>query len=110
MEAVATQIAPKGRVFYTFGEPERLARAVTFAYRRGLLDASFWESWFAPLANPAPLPDWRSAFLSVEGLARRHNSVGFLHALSFAGRSSGDEAGRAIAALADKAASRILSE
>lgn len=107
MAAVATQVAPKGKVFYTFGEPGRLARSVVFAHRRGLLDLSFWESWFTSLANPSPLPDWGSAFLSVEGLARRHNSVAFLHALSFEGRSGGDEAGRAIAALADRAAIRV---
>ena len=107
MEATATQIAPRGAVFYTFGEPERLARAVVFAYRRGLLDPGFWEAWFESLASPKPLADWGSAFRSVEGLARRHNTLAFLHALSFAGRTAGDEAGKAIGALADKAAARI---
>ncbi len=107
MEAVSTQVAPRGAVFYTFGEPERLARAVVFAYRRNLLDASFWEAWFAGLASPKPLADWGSAFLSLEGLAKRHNTVAFLHALSFAGRAGGDEAGRAIAGPADKAVAQI---
>jgi hypothetical protein len=107
MEATATQIAPRGAVFYTFGEPERLARAVVFTYRRGLLDAPFWEAWFESLASPKPLADWGSAFLSLEGLARRHNTIAFLHALSFAGRSGSDEAGRSIALLADQAAARI---
>ncbi len=107
MEATATQIAPRSAVFYTFGEPERLARAVVFAYRRGLLDPAFWEAWFEALANPKPLADWGAAFLSVEGLAKRHNTLAFLHALSFAGRAGGDEAGKAIAALADKAAARL---
>lgn len=109
MEATATQIAPRGAVFYTFGEPERLARAVVFAYRRGLLDPGFWEAWFAALASPKPLADWGAAFLSVEGLAKRHNTIAFLHALSFAGRAGGDEAGKAIAVLADKAAAQIGS-
>lgn len=107
MEATATQIAPRGEVFYTFGEPERLARAVVFAYRRGLLEPAFWEAWFESLASPKPLADWGSAFRSVEGLARRHNTLAFLHALSFAGRTAGDEAGKAIGALADRAAARI---
>ena len=55
MEATATQIAPRGTVFYTFGEPERLARAVVFAYRRGVLDGAFWDGWFATVASPKPL-------------------------------------------------------
>ncbi len=107
MEATASQIAPRGAVFYTFGEPERLARAVVFTYRRGLLDAPFWEAWFESLASPKPLADWGSAFQSLEGLAKRHNTLAFLHALSFAGRSGKDDAGRAVAALADQAAARL---
>jgi len=109
MEAAASQIAPRGAVFYTFGEPERLARAVVFAYRRGLLDAPFWEAWFENLTSPKPLPDWGSAFQSLEGLAKRHNTLAFLHALSFAGRSGKDDAGNAVAALADRAAARLGS-
>ena len=107
MEATATQIAPHGAVFYTFGEPERLARAVVFAYRRALLDPAFWNAWFEGLSSPKPLADWGAAFLSVDGLAKRHNTLAFLHALSFAGRSGGDEAGKTVAALADSAAARI---
>ncbi len=109
MEATASQIAPHGAVFYTFGEPERLARAVVFTYRRGLLDAPFWDAWFDRLASPKPLADWGSAFQSLEGLAKRHNTLAFLHALSFAGRSGKDDAGRAVAALADQAAARLGS-
>lgn len=108
MQAVASQIAPRGSVFYTFGEPERLARAVIFSYRRGLLDAAFWENWLASISDPQPLPSWGAAFQSVDGLARRHNALAFLHALSFAGRVGGDEAGKTLAALADKAATRIM--
>ena len=107
MEAVATQVAPRRALSYTFGEPERLARATVFAYRRGVLDAAFWEAWLASLASPKPLADWGSAFASLEGLAKRHNTLAFLHALSFAGRAGGDEAGKAVAALADKAAAQI---
>ncbi len=109
MEAVATQVAPRGATFYTFGEPERLARAVVFANRRGLLDAAFWEGWFAGLTSPKPFNDWGAAFRSVDGLAKRHNTLAFLHALSFAGRSGGDEAGKTIAALADKAVGQLGS-
>lgn len=109
MEAISAQVAPRGAVFYTFAEPERLARAVIFAYRRNLLDPPFWEAWLAGLASPKPLVDWGSAFLTLEGLAKRHNTVAFLHALSSAGRAGGDEAGRSIAALADQALAQIGS-
>lgn len=108
MEAIRSQVAPAGPVFYTFGEPERLARAVSFTYRRGVLDAAFWDSWFASIANPKPLGNWGSAFQSVDGLAKRHNSLAFLHALAFAGRAAGDEAGKALAERADKAAAEIM--
>jgi hypothetical protein len=95
-------------VFYVFGEPERLARAVTFTYRRGLLDAAFWDSWFAAIANPTPLLSWGATFESVEGLAKRHNTIAFLHALAFAGRGLDGDAGKALALLADKTAAQII--
>jgi hypothetical protein len=108
MQAVSGQIAPGGPVFYTFGEPERLALAVVFTYRRGLLNPTFWDAWFASISDPKPMASWGAAFQSVDGLARRHNALSFLHALSFAGRVGADEAGKAVAALADKAATRIM--
>ncbi len=108
MDAIRSQVAPAGPVFYTFGEPERFARAVVFTYRRGVLDAAFWDSWFASIASPGPLANWGSAFQSLEGLAKRHNTLAFLHALAFAGRAAGDEAGKALAERADKAATGIM--
>ncbi len=108
MDAIRSQVAPAGPVFYTFGEPERFARAVVFACRRGVLDAAFWDSWFASIASPKPLASWGSAFQSVDGLAKRHNTLAFLHALAFAGRAAGDEAGKALAERADKAAAEIM--
>lgn len=108
MDAIRSQVAPAGPVFYTFGEPERFARAVVFTYRRGVLDAAFWDSWFASTAGPKPQANWGAAFQSVEGLAKRHNTLAFLHALAFAGRAAGDEAGKALAERADKAAAEIM--
>ena len=108
MDAIRTQIAPAGAVFYTFGEPERLARAVVFTHRRGVVDAAYWDTWFASISDPKPARSWSSTIGTVEGLARRHNSIAFLHALAFAGRANRDEAGNAIATLADKAATQII--
>jgi hypothetical protein len=102
--AVAAQIAPPRAVSYTFGEPERLARAVAFIHRRGALDEPFWDQWFAAAGTPPPPEAYRSA----EGLARRHNTVAFLHAISFGGRTGGDEAGAKLAALADRELRRLV--
>lgn len=107
--AVATQIAPGGAVFYTDSEPERLARPVLYAWRRGGLDAGFWEAWFSALSDPAPLKTWGAAFESRAGLAQRHNRLAFLNALSFAARSAGDETGLALGARADKTAGRLMA-
>lgn len=107
MDAIVAQIAPKGAPGYTAGEPERLARAVVFTHRRGVLPAEYWTEWFAAVTNPAPLASWRDAFSSVEGLAKRHNATAFLLALGFAGRQTGGEAGLALAALAEKALVQI---
>jgi hypothetical protein len=106
--ALAAQVAPRRSVFYEFSEPERLARAFTYAYRRGVVDAAFWSEWFKTLSTPAPLANWDEAFASVEGMARRHNTLAFVHAVSFAGRQAKDETGLALARLADEAAAQVL--
>lgn len=108
MDAVQSQIAPETAPAYVFGEPERFARAVVFTYRRGVLDAAYWDAWFASLAEPKPFESWNAGATSLQGLAKRHNTVAFLNALSFAGRAAGDEAGKTVAALADKTATRIM--
>lgn len=107
MEAVASQIAPAGAVFYVYGEPERLARAVFFTHRRGILEAGEWTAWLDAVAAPKPLDDWGAAFRTQAGLAKRHNTLAFLLALTFAGRSAGDEAGAALAHMAEQAIVRV---
>lgn len=106
--AVAAQVAPPRAVSYTFGEPERLARAVSFIHRRGVLPDGFWDEWLAAVGSPGPLADWAAAYQTAEGLARRHNTIAFLQAVSFAGRSGGDEAGAKLAALADREIERLM--
>ena len=107
MDALRAQFSPP-RVFYTSGEPERIARAVNFTYRRAGLDAAYWEAWFASLADPKPRRNWGASFETVEGMAARHNRLALAHAISFAGRTSNDDVGRALAALADKTATQIM--
>lgn len=108
MDAVAAKVAPAGPVFYIYGEPERLARAVFFAHRRDVLDADTWRSWFEALAAPHPLASWSAAYQTQAGLARRHNTVAFLHAVGFAGRTAGDAGGQALARLADEALGKLM--
>lgn len=102
--AVGAQVAPARGVPYTFGEPERLARAVAVIHRRGDLGDEVWSEWFAAAGTPLPAEAYRTA----EGLARRHNKVAFLHAISFAGRAGGDEVGAKLAALADRELRRLV--
>lgn len=108
LSSLAGKIAPQGTTFYSFGEPERLARAVLFIHQRGVLSDSYWSDWFASAANPEPFEDWAAAHRTLEGLAKRHNTIAFLHAVAFAGRMSGDDAGKKLATLADRETVRLM--
>lgn len=101
--AVAAQISPPGDVFYVYGEPDRLARAVFYAHRRGDVAATEWDAWFHGIASPAPLGAWSDAWSTQAGLARRHNTLAFLRALHSAAVSAGDERGDSLAAYALRA-------
>jgi hypothetical protein len=92
LAAVAAQVAPEGEHFYTYGEPERLARPVLFALKRGLHDEAAWSAWLQGVAAPAPMPDWSAAFSSQAGLAKRHNTRAFLLAVYAGLAESGDDA------------------
>ncbi len=76
-DAVAMQIAPANH-FYTYGEPERLARPILVIARRGVFTAEEWSAWFAQVASPAPLSAWSDAFASQQGLAKKHNTAAFV--------------------------------
>lgn len=76
MLAISGQVAPE-RHFYTYGEPERLARPVIFMAQRGLISEEEWTRWFAQFA-PAQN---ENLFASQAGLARRHNVKAFLYAV-----------------------------
>lgn len=74
MAAIASQVSPNGH-FYTYGEPERLARPIIFMAQRGLVSEEEWTRWFAqfiPAQN-------ENLFASQAGLARRHNVNAFLY-------------------------------
>jgi hypothetical protein len=106
MNAVAAQIAPNGEVFYIYGEPGRLARAVFYAWARESVAPAFWQAWFDRIANPAPMKNWNEAFTSQAGLARLHNTMAFLLALHFNATTAGKQA-EPLDVLAMQALSRV---
>jgi hypothetical protein len=91
MAAVATKIAPVAHA-YTRGEPDRLARAVHQAFRRGVLTDADWDAWFAVVSAPAPFAAWQDSFASAEGLNKRHNAGAFFKSLHFAAHAADDSA------------------
>ena len=75
MRAIGRQVAPDHA--YRFGEPERLARPVLFIAGRDGIEPADWQTWFAALADPAPLAGWDAVWNDAAGLARRHNLRAF---------------------------------
>lgn len=76
MAAIASQVSPHQH-FYTYGEPERLARPIIFMAQRGLISEQEWTRWFAqfmPAQN-------ENLYAAQAGLARRHNVNAFLYAV-----------------------------
>jgi hypothetical protein len=74
--AIVSQVSPSGH-FYTYGEPERLARPIIFMSQRGLISEEEWTRWFAQFI-PA---QGDNLFASQAGLARRHNVNAFLYSV-----------------------------
>ena len=94
LAAVASQVAPAGAAaggpFYVYGEPARLARPVLAVASRGLHSPAEWTAWLARITDPGPLGDWRAAFTTQAGLARRHDTRAFLEAMYVGARESGE--------------------
>jgi hypothetical protein len=108
MNAVATQVAPRGEVFYIYGEPGRLARAVFYAWARETVAPAFWQAWFGGIENPAPMGNWNEAFTSQAGLARRHNTMAFLLALHL-NATAGEKQAKPLDVLVMQAVTRVQS-
>ncbi|MSQ98682.1 MAG: DUF2785 domain-containing protein [Xanthomonadales bacterium] len=109
MNAVAAQVAPAGEVFYVYGEPGRLARAVFYAWARETVAPVYWQAWFDRIENPAPMKNWNEAFASQAGLARRHNTMALLLALHLNATTAGKQA-EALDALVLQALNRVQGE
>lgn len=99
LDAVGSQVAPAGAVFYRYGEPDRLARAAFYAHRRDGMDTAEWTAWLEGIAAPSPFADWSHAYRSQAGLARRHNTLAFLNSLLVRAVAANDPQGEELAGL-----------
>lgn len=85
---VESKIAPTNTA-YTFNESDRLARAISTAIRRDLLNADVVATWIEQFAKPKSMQTWSDAFKTPAGMAELHNTKQFLRALS--DQLSGDD-------------------
>ena len=93
LAAIARQVAPQdATVAYWAGEPDRLARAVTFIAQRKLHSDQEWQAWFATVMDPRPLAAWDAAFKSEAGIRKHHNARAFLLSV-FATATTSEDAG-----------------
>jgi hypothetical protein len=81
-DALATQLAPDSH-FYTYGESERIVRAILFMAQRGEFSSEEWREWLV-----AATAVGEDAYSSQRGLARRHNMMNFLSVLYMQARLS----------------------
>jgi hypothetical protein len=91
LAAIATQVAPPGEHFYTYGEGDRLAQAVFYIAKRKLHTADEWKTWFEQVSAPAPLKSWQEAWTSQSGIAKHQNTMQFLSMLYLYLRESGPD-------------------
>ncbi len=73
IDSVAVQAVPQAGHAYVFGEPERLARPLTYAARRDLIGDADWQAWLdALVARLGPMPGDGDRG-DAAWLARRHD-------------------------------------
>lgn len=107
--ALATQVAAQDGHVYVAAEPERLARAVFFAYDRGGLASEFWDRWLARIGDPAPAEHWGSALLTPDGAARRINTISFLQTLGLMARIAAPGPREQLLQLVDRELRRLIA-
>jgi len=54
-EAVESQVAPEEAVFYIYGEPGRLPRALFYLSIQDRLEAAAWQAWFKKSIRPGTI-------------------------------------------------------
>lgn len=80
LSAIKPQIAPKN-IFYTFGEPKRLAMPVVYIIVQNKISAEEFAQWLHSVTLPAPFETWQNVYQSEQGLAKLHNTRSFLQSL-----------------------------
>lgn len=88
-DAIASQVAPAGHS-YVYGESERLAAPIVYMARRGVFSAQEWTEWLLAIATPPPSLPPQDVFTTQTGLAWRHDTAGFLSALTVNARYGDD--------------------
>jgi len=84
-DALGTQVAPDDH-FYTYGEPERVARPIIYIAQRGVFNEAEWTEWFAQFTVTGDNP-----YLSQAGLSRIHNIKAFFYAVLVGARLTSSE-------------------
>ena len=72
------------------------------------MEDSAWVEWFAAISNAQPLDNWRAAFSSQAGLAKRHNTLAFLLAMYFYATSATEPQGGALDKMVMHAIKRVM--
>lgn len=105
--AISSQIVPANEHFYVYGEPKRLAMPLAYIVLRGLHNEEELAAWFAGITEPAPFDSWANVYSSNQGLAKLHNTRGFLYSLlALTGKSQNPQL-KKIQPLIDDAIKRV---
>lgn len=81
LTAISSQIVPANEHFYVYGEPKRLAMPLAYIVLRGLHSEKELMAWFTGITKPTPFDSWTNVYNSNQGLAKLHNTRGFLYSL-----------------------------
>jgi hypothetical protein len=88
-DAIASQVAPEGHS-YVYGESERLAAPIIYMARRGIFSEQEWTDWLLAVATPPATLTPQDVFTTQTGLSWRHDTAGFLGALTVNARYGDD--------------------
>jgi hypothetical protein len=81
LDALKSQVSPQPLHFYVFGEPKRLAMAFIYIVLRGEHSEKEVVNYLHGVVNPAPFTDWQSVYSDKKGLAKLHNTRGFIYSI-----------------------------
>jgi hypothetical protein len=96
LDALKSQVSPQPLHFYVFGEPKRLAMAFIYIVLRGEHTEQELLRFLDSVVNPAPFADWQSVYSDKKGLAKLHNTRGFIYSIFAISAQSDNPALKAI--------------